>query len=173
MDSSTDFCYTLFMNFNLNKILLCTIILLGLCIIGGTAVAVVTKSAVPGKGLRRSDPTPEEMAAAFQKADKKAFTKIGQLRSSTAPDENDSRAVVVITPWLSYAGGDEAFYEELDTKLRSIKAIITAYFPDYTVDQLLSRGEALVKADLITRINDELVLGKIIDIYFNEYQFLD
>ena len=136
-------------------------------------MAVLTKNAHPGKGLRRSDPSPEQVASTFQKEHKKAFTKIGQLRSSTAPDENDHRAVVVLTPWLSYAGDDEAFYEELDSKLRSIKAIISGYFVDYTVDQLLSQGEALVKADLLTLINEQLVLGKVTDIYFNEYQFLD
>ncbi len=136
-------------------------------------MAVLTKNAEPGKGLRHTDPRPEQMASSLQSAGKKAFTKIGQLRSSTAPDENDRRAVVVISPWLSYAGDDAAFYEELDTKLRAIKAIITGYFVDYTVDQLLSQGEALVKADLLTRINDQLVLGKVTEIYFNEYQFLD
>ncbi|MBQ7157810.1 MAG: hypothetical protein IJS09_00075 [Treponema sp.] len=161
------------MKADLNKILICVVFVLGVLIIGGTTVAVLTKRAVPGKGLRKDDPTPEQVSSIFQKKHEKAFTKIGQLRSSTAPDENDRRAVVVVTPWLEYSGDDEAFYEELDTKLRSIKAIFMQYFINYTVDQLLSRGEALVKADLLSQINDELVLGKVTAVYFNEYQFLD
>ena len=161
------------MKIGMNKILVGLLVFLGAIIICGTIGAFLSKKAEPGKGLRRDDPTPEQTAAIFHREHKKAFTKIGQLRTSTAPDEKDRRVVVVVTPWLEYAGDDEAFYEELDTKLRSIKAIVTNYFVNYTLDQLLSRGEARVKADLLSEINAALVLGKIEAIYFNEYQFLD
>ncbi|MBQ6780656.1 MAG: hypothetical protein IJP62_05420 [Treponema sp.] len=161
------------MKVDLNKVLVVTLAGIAVVIILGTAVAIFSKKAVPGAGLRKNDPTPEQTAAIFQKQQKSAFTKIGQLRTSTAPDENDNRSVIVITPWLEYAGNDAAFFEELDTKLRSIRASITNYFNNFTKDQLLFRGESLVKADLLFQINESLVLGKVTAIYFNEYQFLD
>jgi len=161
------------MKTDLNKIFLCAVLVLFLLIAGGTVVAFLTKKAEPGKGLRKDDPAPEQISSVLKKKHVSAFTKIGQLRSSTAPDEKDRRCVVVVTPWLEYNGNDESFCEELDVKLRSIRAIVTQYFMDYTVDQLLSRGESRVKADLLSRINDGLVLGKVSAIYFNEYQFLD
>ena len=160
------------MKFTLPTVLTSVAGALAVCMVFGTIVALATKH-TPGSNLRKDDPTPQELAATFRTQKKSAFTELGQLRTSTAPDEHDKRAVVIITPWLEYAGEDAAFYEELSNKLRSIRAIITNYFIDYTKDQLFSQGEPTVKQALLARINEQLVLGTITAIYFNDYQFLE
>lgn len=159
------------MKFSLNTMLAAVIGALALCIIGGTVFAFAT-SHVPGADLRKDDPTPQERADALRAQKKSAFTELGRLRTATAPDENERRTVIIITPWLEYTSDDAAFYEELSNKLRSIRAIITAYFSGYTKEQLLAQGEQTVKQQLLARINEQLVLGSITALYFNEYQFL-
>ena len=166
------FCYTVPMHVTLNKVLYAVIIALAALIALGTIIALATKH-TPGKDLRKADPTPQELERVLKAQKKSAFTKLGQLRTSTAPDENDKRSVIIITPWLEYASDDQAFYEELDGKIRSIRALITNYFIDYTKDQLFSQGEPTVKAALLARINEQLVLGQISALYFNDYQFLN
>ena len=160
------------MHVTLNKVLYAVIIALAALIALGTIIALATKH-TPGKDLRKADPTPQELERVLKAQKKSAFTKLGQLRTSTAPDENDKRSVIIITPWLEYASDDQAFYEELDGKIRSIRALITNYFIDYTKDQLFSQGEPTVKAALLARINEQLVLGQISALYFNDYQFLN
>ena len=161
------------MKFSLEKTFIVILAVITLFIVAVTLAAVYTKKASPGAGLRKNDPTPESLSVSFKQLHKSAFTRIGQLRTSTAPDENDRRAVVIITPWLEYPGNDAAFYEELDSKLRSIRAIITNYFINYTYPEILKKGELTVKQELTDEINGQLVLGAISAIYFNDYQFLN
>ncbi len=150
-----------------NRILVIFAAALAAIILVGTGIALATRHK-PGQGLRHSDPTPESVVSSSTSA----FTNIGQLRTSSALDENNQKVVIVITPWLEYEGKDQAFYEELDSKIRSIRSIITGYFPRYTEKQLYSTSEQTIKAELLASINANLVLGKISAIYFNEYQFL-
>lgn len=154
-----------------NKLLLGVIALLFLAIIAGTAIALCTKNAVPGKGLRKIDPAPQKVLAST--TGKAAFTLIGQLRLPTKPDAKGRSYHIVVEPWLEYAAEDAALYEELDTKLRAIRSSISAYFMNYTEQELASKGERRIKDELLVSINNTLVLGKITAIYFDAYQFLD
>ena len=160
------------MKFSLNTMLAAAVGALALIILGGTVLALATRH-VPGADLRKDDPTPQEREAARGAQDRTAFTELGRLRTATAPDENERRTLIIVTPWLEYTGGDATFYEELSNKLRSVRAIITTYFSGFTKEQLLAQGEQAVKQQLLARINEQLVLGSITAIYFNDYQFLE
>ena len=164
-------CYYVAMRLSLNAVLACFAALVVIVIIAGSAVALCTKNAVPGAGLRKIDPAPS--TAESQKNGNAAFTLIGQLRTATKPDADEHRTVIIITPWLEYKNGDDSLYEELDTKQRSLRSAISSYFTRFTDEELHLRGETLVKADLLALVNSMLVLGKVQAIYFNEYQFFD
>ncbi len=159
------------MRITLHGVLAVIAVAILLFIIAVSAIALCTKNAVPGSGLRKIDPTPA--AVERTREGTAAFTRIGQLRTSTKLDGDEQRTVIIVTPWLEYAAGDDSLYEELDTKQRSLRSAIAAYFTRFTEADLKRRGETLVKADLLALVNSMLVLGKVQAIYFNEYQFFD
>lgn len=163
----------------LEKILLSLILIILILILVGTIIGFASKKAVPGKNLRKSDPLPteKEIENLNKHSDSKiaAYTGLGTIRTVTAPDEskeNDSGVAVVITPWLSYPEGDTVFFEELSRKRLLIKGIISSYFSNYTQNQLLIRTEENIKEDLMILINEQLNLGKISNIYFTDYIFI-
>ena len=160
------------MKFPLNTLLAAAIGAIAIIIAVGTGIALATRH-TPGANLRKEDPTPQERAATRRNPSTTAFTELGQLRTATAPDQDDRRTVIIITPWLEYTNTDAAFYEELHTKLRSVRAVITGYFSAYTKEQLLAQSELAIKRTLLARINELLVLGSISALYFNDYQFLE
>ena len=153
---------------NLNKILLAIIGLILVFIIAVSAIALCTKNARPGEGLRREDPLPKSVGT-----EKSAFSEIGQIRVFSREDENEQKSVIVLVPWFEYDGNDKAFYEELDRKHMSLKNLLTTYFATRTKEELLSLGEDKIKSELKAQVNDTLVLGKISAVYFNDYIFFD
>lgn len=151
------------------KILLCICAAIIVATIFITAWAFTSTPERVGSGLRRVDPTPV-------RAEKKAgdgysvYSEIGRLRAVTA----DIPAVpIVITPFFTYPTDDVEFFEELAQKKRQIRSIILEYFAQRSKDELIRYGENQVKNDLITLINNELALGQISVLYFNEYIFLN
>jgi len=96
------------------------------------------------------------------------FDGIGTLRLSTCDEEP---VPIVLSVYFYYPTDDSLYYEELSTKTRSLKAIITSYFAGQTKEQLQKRGESTIKAQLKNLLNKELVLGKIDALYFGEYLF--
>ncbi|MBB5226099.1 hypothetical protein DYE50_10490 [Treponema ruminis] len=153
---------------NLNKILLLLASVILLFITAVTAIAVCTKNAHPGVGLRKEDPSPKSISAS-----KTAFNNIGQIRVFSKEDENAEKSVIVLIPWFEFDGTDQAFYEELDRKHQSIKLMFVNFFSNHTKAELLKLGEDSIKNELKAQINESLVLGKISGIYFNDYLFLD
>lgn len=152
----------------LNKILLIIAGAILIFIIAVSAVAICTKNARPGEGLRREDPNPSSVGPS-----KTAFNEIGQIRVFTKEDEDEQKSVLVLVPWFEYDGEDTAFYEELDRKHLSIRNIFVTYFQTRTRGELMSLGESRIKSELKSLVNESLVLGKITGIYFNDYLFLD
>ncbi|MCR4822160.1 MAG: hypothetical protein K5873_04730 [Treponema sp.] len=157
-----------FKNLNINKILMLIAGGILLLIIAISAISLCTKNARPGQGLRHEDPQPKSVAKG-----KTAFNHIGQIRVFTKEDSDSSRCVILLVPWFEYDGEDQAFYEELDRKHLSLRAILTDYFSRHTKNELISLGEGKIKEELKNQINESLVLGKISRLYFNDYLFLD
>ena len=130
-----------------------------------TAAFFATNKASLGAGLRKADPKPST-----QKESKYAsYTELGQMRLQTA-DEN---TVLILEPWFPYNPSDKEFYEEINKKSRAIKIAITSYFRTKTKRELLESGENKVKKELLTEINNLLVMGSFNAIYFSEYLFLN
>ena len=159
-------------------ILFSIIAALVLVILLGTVIGFASKKAEPGKNLRDADPAPtvREIENLNKHSDSKiaAYTGLGTIRCLTAPqDEEDIGTSVVITPWLSYPEDDTVFFEELARKRLLITSVFTTYFSSYTKTELLSRTEDKIKEDLQNKINEQLSLGKILQIYFTDYIFLE
>jgi flagellar basal body-associated protein FliL len=161
---------------SLQKVLVIIILSLVAVIALITVVTFAAHRAVPAYGLRHADPVPQTVTSMNFSGNTPhaAYTTLGQLRTITKPVKKDGTGItVVISPWLAYPDNDRAFYEELDQKNRSIRALIIQYFSKYTERELLTKGELTIKAELLTEINSTLILGKISALYFNEYLFLE
>lgn len=124
----------------------------------------------PGKGYRKSDITPEKLIKNDKTGNIGVFTDLGTIRTGT---RDESSIPIVIKPYFSYPADDTEYYEELCRKTRKMQLLITNYFADFTKEQLLENGEQKVKSDLLQLINDELVLGQIQALYFEQYIFFD
>jgi flagellar basal body-associated protein FliL len=166
------------MAIRVDKILALAALAVAAVILGGTILAFALHRAAPGALLRRAEPAPAASGspASGAKAAEKtaAYTALGQIRTPTKPDADGKEpALVLVSPWFSYAPGDSAFYEELAAKNRRLKSIVAGYFSRFAMAELLKRGEDRVKAELLREFNDELTLGRISELYFDEYLFFD
>ena len=105
-----------------------------------------------------------------------SYYEIGNIRivtPSEEPENEQEGCVLVVNPWLSYAEGDTVFYEEIARKRGVIKGICTTYFSERSKEHLLSIREKKVEQELIELINAQLSLGKVQDVYFTDYIFLE
>jgi flagellar basal body-associated protein FliL len=150
----------------------------------GTVLAFASGKAKPGIGLRRAEPVPEAAGYArgndapgadVRRAGKTyAHIALGQIRAAVKPESLQADTqVVLVSPWFLYPSDDGPFYEELSTKSRKLTAIVVDYFSQRSLDELLRKGEIGVKNDIVSLINEELILGKIPELYFDEYIFFD
>ena len=156
----------------LNRVLVIIAAVLAGAIVLGSAAAFISRKAAFGKNLRDADPPPTEASVGsinrHSSEQIAAYTGLGTLRAVTSDGIS-----VVLTPWLSYPEGDSVFYEELSRKRLVISGIFRAYFLGKSQDELLSVTEESLKAELLEKINAELSLGKIIQVYFTDYIFLN
>ncbi len=123
---------------------------------------------------RRNDPTPQKVINRSKRSKSKVttFNELGQMRPITrAESDEEAGCVMVVTPWFSFPDDDTPLYEEISQKDRLIKSIINDYFTTHTKSELLSIGEKQIKEELTEQINEQLVMGKITKLYFDEYQF--
>ena len=102
--------------------------------------------------------------------DYSVFSDFGRLRTFTA---DNPQIPVVVLPFISYKTENSFLYEELCQKQRKIRTIILQFFTQKTQKELFSMGEEIVKYELLKLINEELSMGKIEALYFEEYIFLE
>ena len=160
----------------LPKILTLIAAALIIIIAAGTIISLATRKTPVADSWRQADPTPQKVINLSKKKGEHlaAYTQLGQIRAVTKPASEDSNGtLLVISPWFSYPEGDTVLFEELAQKERQEKAIIMEYVSRYTADELRQKGEKAVKDDLCHAINEQLVLGKITGIYFNDYIFFE
>ena len=159
----------------LPKILLFVLIGVAVIFILGTVVAFASKKGNLGHAYRHSDPSPEKVVNRSRRSSKKlTTTNLGQMRVSI-PGESDGKgkALLVVSPWFAYPEDDIQLFEEISQKDRLIKSLVSTYFSARTKSQLLALGEKKVKDELRSQINEQLVLGDIEALYFDEYIFFD
>ena len=158
----------------LNKFLVAIIILLVIVIVTGT---LITKLAP------KKDASPKELIAQgkavnlAQPADTSdiAYFELGTLRISTVnkDEENMLGIGMVLSPWLAYPAQDSVFYEELMRKKGLVKSVFQQYFSERTKEEILSQSEESIISTLLTEVNKKLSLGRVSDIYFTDYLFLE
>jgi len=156
----------------LNKILLGIIAGLLLVILVGTIIGLVGKKKNTPEVLISQGKAVSLMAPSD--TDEVAYFELGTIRvSCAAADSEESGSIMVLSPWLAYPAGDTVFFEELSRKSGAIKGIFQAYFSARTKNQLLTETEEKISQIIIEEINADLALGKISDIYFTDYLFLE
>ena len=164
----------------LDKILSIMVIILLITIFAGTVFALLKNK----KSFQKQKQLISQGKAVSLMAPKNdnqfSYFNLGSLRVLTKP-ENDSLqeteqnmgTVLLVTPWISYPSDDTIFFEEISRKKTVISGIIQDYFSDYSKLELLTQTEVKIEENLIKEINNHLSLGKIQQIYFTDYIFLD
>lgn len=152
--------------------ILILVLLFLILLIGGTTLFVffVSPSKI-GANLRHQDPSAQKITRDNTYfSDTAVYSQLGRLRAATSDAPPVS---LIVSPYFPYPSDDEAFYEEISLKNRKIKLIIIEYFSKYESHALKKRGEQKIKEDLVQLINDELVMGKISALFFEEFIILD
>ena len=101
------------------------------------------------------------------------YFELGTIRITTASDDSTPGTILIVSPWLAYPAGDTVLFEEISRKSGAIKGIFQAYFSARTKNQLLTETEEHIESVIKDEINADLALGKISDIYFTDYLFLE
>ncbi len=138
-------------------------------------IIALTTLAVPGIKKRRSTNLVRQAQSMARGTEPSAaYRGIGRLRAVTAAAKQEqSGTTLIISPYFSYTAGDTEFFEELSRKNTAIKGVIMQYVALRTKAELTARGENGIKEDLRGLINDMLVLNKIQDVYFEEFNYLE
>jgi flagellar basal body-associated protein FliL len=144
------------------RILAVIALALFLLILGGTLYALFFREK-PGSGAAPSPVSAET-------GEDRIFTNIGRVRSVTAGPQP---AAVILSPVFPYSPGDRPFSEELAVKLGELRRITADYFTPYTAEELRDKDEANLKEELRSRYNAILRLGRIEDLYFNDYMIIE
>ncbi len=164
----------------LDKILSIIVIILLITIFAGTVFALLKNK----KSFQKQKQLISQGKAVSLMAPKNdnqfSYFNLGSLRVLTKP-ENDSLqeteqnmgTVLLVTPWISYPSDDTIFFEEISRKKTVIAGIIQDYFSNHSKQELLSQTEVTIEENLLLEINNHLSLGKIQQIYFTDYIFLD
>lgn len=153
-------------NKSLNKVLIIIIGALVAIIFLGTIFAIGNKKqnepeVLIAKGKAENLAAPADTSVS-------AYYDLGKIRIVTT-----DQTPMVLDPWLAYPEGDTVFYEELARKRGVLKAIFSDYFDNHTKKELLTTTEPVIKEEIKAKINTELSLGQIQDIYFTDYLFLE
>jgi len=134
------------------------IILLVLIFICGTIYGVFFNAAPPRStqidGLQNND------------GQGQTFTGIGQLRVTTADPQP---GMVILFVLFTYYPDDKAFSEELALRVREFRDIIVSYIGSFSIIDLQSQGEELIKTELLRQFNAILRLGQIDTLYFSDF----
>lgn len=155
----------------LNKILTIIIAFLIVVIALGTLFAFLNKKRQTPEVLISQGKAVSLMAPSD--TSEVTYFELGTIRISTAADDFTPGTILIVSPWLAYPAGDTVFYEELSRKSGALKGLFSAYFSARTKNQLLSETEEKIEELLREEINADLSLGKISDIYFTDYLFIE
>ena len=160
-------------NRKLNKVLLYIIAGLIFIIIIGSIFGLISKKKNNSPEVLMSKGKLENLVEPID-TDEVAYYELGRMRIIPKLDkEEEIQTVMVISPWLSYPSGDTVLYEEIARKSGVIKGCFITYFSSLTKNEILSLTEENIISELILEINSLLSLGKINNIYYTDYLFLE
>jgi flagellar basal body-associated protein FliL len=152
-----------------SRILTVTAAVLALALLGGTVYALAFR----GKGEKAEAaapaPVPEGSPPAEAGLDS-MFTGVGRIRASTSAPE---AATVILSIAFPYSPRDNAFSEELASRIGDFRAGASDYFASFSADELRQKDDAALKAELLDRFNAMLHLGQITTLYFSDYLIIE
>lgn len=164
-------------NNKLNKVLLWIIAGLLLIILVGSVFGLISRCSNKPEVLiskgKAENLNPPVDTSEIEYFDLGTLRIIPELEQNPESEDEEIATVMVVSPWLAYPAGDTVFYEELSRKQGVIKSVFTTYFATRTKNQILSETEDKITAALIEEINNKLSLGKISNIFFTDYIFLE
>ena len=96
------------------------------------------------------------------------FTGIGRMRITAG-----RRATVILSIVFPYPSADRPFTEELAAKVPVFRQIAVDYFGTLSQDELDLLDEQRAKTEILRRFNDELRLGQIESLLFNDLLILE
>lgn len=143
-----------------------SIIILITVIVIGTVAAFIRKP----NNITSADKDEREQDAVYLPPKEYAlYGDLGQLRALTA---DNPPITVILKPFLEYKADDTAFQEELVAHKEALKKIILNWFSFESAYRLSSAPPQDIKLALMEQINRQLILGKIHNIYFEEFVIL-
>ena len=143
-----------------------SIIILITVIVIGTVIAFIRKP----NNITSADKDGREQDTVYLPPKEYAlYGDLGQLRALTA---DNPPITVILKPFLEYKADDTAFQEELVAHKEALKKIILNWFSFESAYRLSSAPPQDIKLALMEQINRQLILGKIHNIYFEEFVIL-
>jgi flagellar basal body-associated protein FliL len=133
----------------------------------GTTASFLKKS---GSRLNRAHAASAQPAWESPRAGTENYAKLGKLRLSAGGKEP---ILISVSPVLAIPKGDVQFREELIAKSKRMREVCKDYFSHLEGEDLNPAFEGKLKMGLRDRLNQELVLGKIYEIYFPDYQIIN
>ncbi|MDR3249066.1 MAG: hypothetical protein LBT39_09815 [Treponema sp.] len=156
----------------LTRILAAIAVALALIILMGTLYALfrepapVSNGSAPNAGGETTGVPPTAV-----------FTGIGRQRIAVSVRSGGGgsvpNAVVVLSVVFPYPPADRSFTEELTGKVPLFRRITRDYFGSFSPDELNPLDEDKAKGELLRRFNNELQLGKIEVLFFNDLMVLE
>jgi len=105
---------------------------------------------------------------AAQTGDIRIFSGLGRLR---IPLANSSTLILSIS--FPYSADDASFAEELAAKIGDFRAIASGYFSALPAETVIQFDEDTIKQELLRRLNADLRLGRISELYFSDFMIID
>lgn len=137
-----------------------------LLLIIGTVVGLARSPSSPPIVKFGKDKTPPTVL--LESGDIRVFSGIGRLRIPLA----DS-STMILSISFPYMADDTVFTEELAAKIGEFKELATDYFTSLPKEKLKPLDEDAAKAEILSRFNANLRLGRIEALYFNDLMILD
>ena len=115
---------------------------------------------------RPAETTARETTA--QTDETRVFSGLGRLR---IPLVNSSTLILSIA--FPYSADDTAFAEELAAKIGDFRVIASDYFSALPEERVIQFDEDTAKQELLRRLNENLRLGRISELYFSDFMIID
>lgn len=111
-----------------------------------------------------------EQIDSFTHSEETIFNEIGILRVFTS---DTPPVLIILEPKFLYKNNDTPLQEELMKKKENIKNTFITWFSSKTVEEIKNTREDQIKKEILFQLNSFLVLGKLKQLYFEEYQIFD
>jgi len=143
--------------------LLCLIAFLVILILSGTLIILLRSE----ESLSKSETY--SYSPYTLREGKAIYSEFKQIRTISSDKEP---ATIVLNPFLEYDADNIPLREEIVQKKEVLKTVITSWFLQRSWYSIETQKESDIKNALLTEINNNLKMGHISAIYFEEFKVL-